>query len=115
MCTKFNGTVSNMVPLKCGVPHGSVIGPILFLCYINDIVGIAESNNGNISLYADDAVFYSTSNDVNLLHSRLQCMLDKVVTWCQMNCINLNVKKTKLCCYCTRTVLKETKLSLKDR
>ena len=54
MRTKFNVCLSNVASLKYGVPQGSAIRPIHFLCYINDIVGIAESNNVNISLYADD-------------------------------------------------------------
>ena len=67
MRTRFNGHISTTVPLKCGVPQGSVIGPILFLCYINDIVSISNFNQVQISLYADDAVLYCTSKNIEAL------------------------------------------------
>ena len=52
--TKFNGLVSGVKNLGCGVPQGSVIGPVLFICYINDIVEVANNNSLYISLYADE-------------------------------------------------------------
>ena len=112
MCTKFNGFVSDIRPLVCGVPQGSVIGPILFLCYINDIVKIAEQNNAHISLYADDAVLYVSSNDEQRLRNVMQNCLNDVTSWCVVNQINLNVSKTKLCCYGRRQSLKRINLNI---
>ena len=102
ICTKFNGFVSPAKKLRCGVPQGSVIGPILFLCYINDIVEIAHRNEIQISLYADDAVIYFTSDSQPLIEVKLQTALNEISLWCRSNHIKLNVKKTKLCCYGTR-------------
>ena len=113
MCTKFNGYVSNTRPLVCGVPQGSVIGPILFLCYINDIVSIAVRHNAHISLYADDAVLYVSSNTEEALKNVMQNCLDDVVSWCGKNQINLNESKTKLCCYGRRHSLKRLNLNIK--
>ena len=47
----LNGSVSELSVLKAGIPHGSIVGPLLFLVYINDIVDDLESN---IVLFADD-------------------------------------------------------------
>ena len=102
MCTKFNGFTSDLKPLVCGVPQGSVVGPILFLCYVNDI-NVTHDTDTRITLYADDTVIYCRSNSVLDLQLSLQLMLDNVSTWCKCNRINLNISKTKLFCYGTRT------------
>ena len=112
MCTKFNGHVSDTKPLVCGVPQGSVIGPILFLCYINDIVSIAERHDAHISLYADDAVIYVTSRNEDRLALMMQNCINDVILWCKTNQINLNVNKTKLCCYGRRQSLKHVSLDV---
>ena len=64
--TKLNGFTSTSKKLCCGVPQGSVIGPVIFLCYINNIFEMAHKNELHISLYADDAVIYLTSDNAYL-------------------------------------------------
>ena len=54
MRTKYNGFTSDLKPLVCGVPQWSAVGPILFLCYVKDIVNIAHDANTQVVLYADD-------------------------------------------------------------
>ena len=114
--TKFNGFISPPSKVTCGVPQGSVIGPILFLCFINDITHAAHENGIKISLYADDAVVYITSNDQTTMQVQLQAAVTDVDKWCSLNRINLNVSKTKMCCYGTRHHLEnfEIKLKLND-
>ena len=111
--TKFNGHISPSRALLCGVPQGSVIGPILFLCFINDITRVAMENGTQISLYADDAVVYVTSHDQELIQSKLQAAVTDVGQWCNLNQINLNVSKTKLCCYGTRQSLRDFDVQLR--
>ena len=60
-CTEIGDTQSKLDYIKCGVPQGSILGPLLFLLYINDIVLSSEVFKFN--LFADDtSLFYSNNN-----------------------------------------------------
>ena len=57
----------------------------------------------SISLYADDAVIYCSNYDSYFIKERLESVLARVIDWCNMNYININIDKTKFCVYGTRT------------
>ena len=57
-CVNLSGTVSNTEVLSSGIPQGSIMGPALFLLFINDLPLSWESRNG---LFADDATFYASA------------------------------------------------------
>ena len=101
--TKLNNRVSATTDLICGVPQGSVLGPTLFLCYINDLASMVKNLGMSISLYADDAVIYCSNHDSFFVHARLEQSLLHLIEWCNHNYININIEKTKFCIYGTRS------------
>ena len=112
MYTKFNNCISNTKSLLCGVPQGSVVGPVLFLCYVNDIINVSFDDNVKVTLYADNTVIYCRSDDMSDLQLKMQQTLYNVSAWCTNNHMNLNVKKTKPCYYGSRHQLKKCYLKL---
>ena len=65
-CLQVSGTRSYWISVTSGVPQGTVLGPLLFLIYINDIV---DNLNSKIELFADDAVLYSEVSNVQDVNS----------------------------------------------
>lgn len=84
---------SNVVNISYGVPQGSILGPLLFNIYINDIT--KQNFEGDIRLYADDTcIFYFSKNIDHLIHS-MQRDLSKLELWLKDNKLSLNIGKTK--------------------
>ena len=85
-----NGETSDPVKVISGVPQGSVLGPLLFLIYIDDITSLQLSEGTNVSLYADDMLLYkpiSSDND----YVELQHDIDQVHVWSRKNGMQFNV------------------------
>ena len=106
-CTIANNIISDNKLISCGVPQGSVCGPLLFLVYINDITRILKYCK--VSLYADDTVIYIADENVNTALDLLQNDLDNLSTWCTRNKLTINSKKTKYCVYGMRSNVKKSK------
>ena len=75
----LNGTLSEPIPVSSGVPQGSVLGPTLFLIYINDLVDIIK--HSKITLFADDLKIYNTSDQQQLLQSDLDSLSSWATEW----------------------------------
>ena len=102
-----NGTTSNEEPISCGVPQGSVLGPLLFLIYVNNMKNSLSVSSYH--LYADDTVIYYSGNQIADIVPFLQSDLNSYYNWCNINCLTLNVKKTKFVMYGTRSRVKKMK------
>ena len=69
-----------------------MLGPILFLIYINDIV---DCSNFNVTLYADDSVLTLAHKNISTLQSNLNIEIPKINSWLIANQLSLNISKTK--------------------
>jgi hypothetical protein len=90
---KCNGEVSSKYYVPIGVPQGSVLGPILFSLYVNDIS--CHVYPCSVNLYADDTLLYCTGNDINEASQKLQESLNTVSKWYDGNRLVLNASKSK--------------------
>ena len=88
----FQSNDSQKMTIKCGVPQGSILGPLLFLLYINDIV--QSSTKVSFILFADDTNILYSHKDLNVLTSTLNTELTKIQSWFQCNKLSLNIDKT---------------------
>ena len=104
--TFFNNTTSTKLPVTSGVPQGSVLGPLLFIIYINDMCDILT--NCNMLLYADDCVIYNSHRNFETVSNNLQCDLDRLITWYSVNLMKVNIGKTKSMLVGTRQKIRNT-------
>ena len=91
-CVVVNGTKSDFQKVTCGVPQGSILGPILFLCYINDM---ASSLSCRLSLYADDSALVASGKSARELSEFLSSELESCRKWMVDNKLSLDVGKTE--------------------
>ena len=89
-----NGTSSYPTHVISGVPQGSVLGPLLFLIYIDDISTLALSESSKLSLYADDMLLYKTISST-ADYAELQQDIDLIYSWSAANLMTFNVSKCK--------------------
>lgn len=95
----YNDCQSQRLPTKCGVPQGSILGPILFLLYINDVTNVSKLLN--LILFADDTNIFMHHTDMNTLVTLVNVELSKLTDWFVSNRLSLNVKKTNFIIFCS--------------
>ena len=90
-CVVVENTFSSWSAVVSGVPQGSVLGPVLFVVFINDIVG-SIGTLASANLFADDVKLYSRINDT-IEASVLQRVLDEIVDWADYWQLSININK----------------------
>ena len=92
MTYEANGTRTEFLPISCGVPQGSILGPQLFLIYINDM---HLSISCRLSLYADDSALLFSHTDAGTIANHLSHELSMCKKWLVDNKLSLHVGKTE--------------------
>lgn len=87
----MNGKTSSLQVINIGVPQGSVLGPVLFMLYINDLSQFVSLSTCN--LYADDTVIYCGGEDATTVENKLQQSVNTVSQWYTSNHLCLNTEK----------------------
>ena len=91
-CVSINNVTSNYESICCGVPQGSILGPLLFLIYVNDIVNCSDLSY--FILFADDTNILFSGDNLDKLIVTINSELEKLSIWFKANKLSLNLKKT---------------------
>jgi hypothetical protein len=92
---KCGTSVSTSVSIDCGVPQGSILGPLLFIIYLSEVGQIIQRHGFDYVVYADDIQIYAHAhpNDmVSVLHRLENCVGDLNI-WLRCKCLQMNPKK----------------------
>ena len=89
---EVNGTLSPPLPVSCGVPQGSILGPLLFLIYVNDMSSACDCN---LFLFADDSALLASHKNKQEVERVLSSELGRISTWLADNKLSLHLGKTE--------------------
>ena len=93
-CVLIDGHRSGWLPITCGVPQGSVLGPLLFLLFINDLV--YEIKNCKINMFADDTCLYLGYSDRKLGAKLINEDLENIMRWALKWGVDFNKEKNRI-------------------
>ena len=88
----YNGQNSDLLDITCGVPQGSVLGPLLFIIYTNDLPNALR--DAKCILFADDTTIYMSSQNQKQLYDSMTSELNNLTDWFSANRLSLNTTKT---------------------
>ena len=90
----YNGVMSGKQMIRCGVPQGSILDPLLFLTYINDLSSARDHSQP--FLFADDTNLFLSGSSICQLQQNMESDLMNIAEWLKANELSLNIKKTHL-------------------
>ena len=91
----YNGVSSSTKTIICGVSQGSILGPLLFLLYINDLLNVCS--NSVLLLYADDTKIFYKGKYIDTLVRGINFEVGNISTWRKVNKLSLNLKTHTIC------------------
>ena len=100
---KYGDMTSNKLPVTAGIAQGTVLGPLIFVFYINDCIQVL--NHVKLSMFADDCMLYYTGNNWKTIFDIVQLDLNCFVEWTTNNMLRLNTTKTQAMIVGTRSRL----------
>ena len=89
----YDGVMSDYQPIYCGVPQGSILGPLLFLLHLNDVSEVIH--HAKILKYADDTALLVSHKDVKVIETLLNTDFSNICHWLEENDLIINMKKGK--------------------
>ena len=108
---EVNGERSALGSVTCGVPQGSILGPSLFLIYVNDMPSAVKCD---LYLYADDSALMVSDKQINVIESKLEDNLLALSIWLEENKLSLHLGKTESILFGSKNKLKKgTSLNIK--
>ena len=98
--TSINNITSSPKPVTVGVPQGSILGPLLFVIYINELPQCLKHCKS--ILYADDTLIYYTARTETELQDKINEDLNSLYQWLNNNLLTLNYEKTKFMIFASK-------------
>ena len=107
----YAGQQTPSFPVYCSVPQGSVLGPVEFTAYTEDITELLIKHNTQSHLYADDTQLYASCKyeDIDAIRERLSKCIADIAVWCASRRLQLNANKTEVIWFGSRSNLAKLK------
>ena len=107
--TVANGVCSHKQSVHFGVPQGSVLGPLLFLVYVNDIA--ASTGEHKLRLFADDSNVFIVNKDAGTLKKQIVAVINDMNKWFKANKLTINMSKTAYSIFSKQNTIVPTSLN----